>query len=98
MKHLKAETADQLTDEEKETITSLLKYPSLEKVFDPNKPQSLAAVKQKMRSAIAELERVIRSGTKFDAEKAAEIAAAYRTTIDFLDELEQRRKNHSESI
>jgi hypothetical protein len=87
--------ADQLTDEEKQTIESLLKYPQLEKVFDRNEPHNLAETKQKMRVTVTELERVIRSGTKSDAENAARIAAAYRTTIEFLEELELIRKNQS---
>jgi intergrase/recombinase len=87
--------ADQLTDEEKQTIESLLKYPQLEKVFDRNEPHNLAETKQKMRVTVTELERVIRSGTKSDAENAARIAEAYRTTIEFLEELELIRKNQS---
>ncbi len=95
MNRFKTAAADQLTDEEKQTIESLLKYPQLEKVFDRNEPHNLAETKQKMRVTVAELERVIRNGTKSDAENAVGIAAAYRTTIEFLEELELIRKNQS---
>ncbi|MGI8788221.1 MAG: hypothetical protein ACR2HG_10720 [Pyrinomonadaceae bacterium] len=96
MKRFKVETAAAATDEEKEIIESLLSYPSLEKVFDRNQPRNLAETKRRMLSTVAELERVVRSGTKTDAAKASKIAAAYQTAIDFLDELERLRKKQSE--
>ncbi len=95
MKRIQAEPAEQLTDEEKETIKSLLRYPSLERVFDPNEPHNLAETKKKMQSNIGELERIIRGGAKADADRAAKIVAAYRTTINFLDELEVIRGNQA---
>lgn len=95
MRNFKTENAANLTDEEKETIESLLKYPSLEKVFDQNQPNNLAEIKRKMNATISELERVIRSGSKDEAEKATEIAAGYRVTLNFLNELENLRKNQS---
>lgn len=98
MKRFKVETSEKFTDEERETIESLLNYPSLEKVFARDAPHNLAETKRKMNATVAELERVIRGGTKTDAEKASKIAAAYRTAIDFLDELERLRKNHAEQL
>ncbi len=95
MKRFEAETSDRLTDEERETIESLLRYPSLERVFDQNQPHNLADTKKKMQSNIAGLERTIRGGAKTDAERAAKIVAAYQTTINFLDELEQMRNNQA---
>ena len=72
---------------------TLLNYPSLEKIFDPAKPERFLEVKEQMRNAITEQERVVRRGTKLEAEKAKRIAEAYRITIDFLSELETLRKN-----
>lgn len=92
MKRIEAEkTETALTDEEKETIESLLQYPSLEHVFDPNQPHNLAATKKKMDGSVAELERIVRSGSQAEADRAARIVAAYKTTADFLDELERMR-------
>ena len=93
MKGFKPDTQTEMSEAEKEAVKSLLKYPSLEKVFDPNQPQTVAETKKRLQISLTELERVVRSGTKQDAEKAAQIVAAYQTTINFLDELERLRKN-----
>ena len=93
MKRSQPKTSEKLTDEERETINALLHYPSLDKVFDQNEPQSLVEMKQKMRSTITELERVVRRGSQTEAEKAARIIEAYQTTLRFLDELERRRNS-----
>lgn len=83
---------DQPTAEEREIIETLLKYPSLEKVFDPTAPDGYEKTKKTMNSVIAELERVVRRGTKQDAEKAEKIIEAYKTALKFLDELEDLRR------
>jgi hypothetical protein len=83
------------TPEEIETIEALLKYPSLEKVFDERAPDSYEKTKRTMTSVIAELERVIRRGTKQDAERAETILEAYRTALNFLDELENIRRKQA---
>jgi len=49
-------------------------------------------MKQKMQSTIDDLERVIRRGTKDDAEKAARVVEAYKIVLGFLDELETARR------
>lgn len=86
---------DKSTPEEIETIEALLKYPSLEKVFDAAAPDSYEKTKRTMNGVIAELERVIRRGTKQDAERAEKILEAYRTALNFLDELENIRRKQS---
>lgn len=91
MKRFETDAPEQLTDEEKETIESLLQYPSLERVFDVNQPHNLADTKKKMQSSISDLERIIRGGKKQDADRAALIVAAYQTTVAFLGELEIMR-------
>jgi len=70
-------------------IKSLLNYPSLEKIFSD--AASLSATRKQMRSTIDDLERVIRRGTKEDAEKAAATVKAFQTVLSFLDELENLR-------
>lgn len=81
-----------LSPEESDLIESLLKYPSLEKVFDPQDEKQFAAMKLKMQATIDDLERVIRRGSNEDAAKAAKIVEAYRITLSFLDELDARRR------
>lgn len=84
--------SDKSTPAEIETIEALLKYPSLEKVFDTSSTDGYEKTRKKMNGAIAELERVIRRGTKQDAERAEIILEAYRTALNFLDELENIRR------
>jgi hypothetical protein len=86
---------DKLTTEELELIEALLKYPSLERVFDKNSPDAYLKTKQKMTAVVMELERVMRRGTKQDAEKAKDISEAYKTALNFLNELEQMRKQQA---
>lgn len=75
---------------EKDIIKSLLNYPSLDKIFSD--AANLSATRKQMRSTIDDLERVIRRGTKDDAEKAAAAVKAFQTVLNFLDELENLRK------
>lgn len=92
MKPREPHESENLTAEELETIEALLNYPSLGKVFDPANPRNPAAVRQKMQATIDDLERVIRRGSKIDADKAARAVEAYRTAIRFLEELENARQ------
>lgn len=95
MKRFENAAAEPLTDEEKETIESLLQYPSLERVFDISQPHNLTDIRRKMESNIRELERIIRGGAQQNADRAAKVVAAYQTTINFLGELETMRGNQS---
>lgn len=94
MKFFSSES-DKPTPDELEVIEALLKYPSLEKVFDKSAPDNYSKTKQKLKAAITDLERVIRRGTKLDSEKAEKIITAYRTALSFLDELEQIRQQQA---
>ena len=77
---------------ESELVEFLFKYPSLETVFNTTGTPQLAAMKRRMQTTVGDLERVIRRGTKEDAEKAAKVAEAYRIAVAFLDELETIRQ------
>lgn len=91
MKNLTSEP----TAEERELIETLVKYPSLESVFNQNAPTAFAEIKQTMQVTLSDLERVVRRGEKSDAERAATAAAALQTTMNFLNELEKISKNPS---
>ena len=98
MKQTESNPAEKLSHEEIEIINSLLNYPSLEKVFDPTDSRNPSAIKQKMQSTIDDLERVIRRGSKDDAEKAARAVEAYKIVLGFLDELETARQAQARQI
>jgi hypothetical protein len=97
MKSFNVEKAVELTEEERETIESLVNYPSLERAFEQENAQTTGAekIKQKMEGSVAEFERVLRRGARAEAERAERILTAYKTTLAFLDELEQMRKNQA---
>ncbi len=78
-----------------ELVKSLLQYPLLERVFDPADAQNFPALKQKMQSTIDDLERVVRRGTKTDAEKAARVLESYKLVSNFLDEMDKTRRTQS---
>lgn len=92
MKHFTAETPGEMTEQELETLETLLNYPSLERAFGEDVAAGAEKIKKNMQARVAEAERVVRRGATAEAEKAAKISAAYQTTINFLDELEQMRK------
>lgn len=86
------ESNQKLSPEETELIESLLKYPSLEKVFDPLDEKKFSAMKLKMQTTIDDLERVVRRGSNEDAAKAAKVIEAYKISIKFLEDLDERRR------
>lgn len=96
MKRFTVETPVEMTEEERETINSLVNYPSLERAFGSGAASGAEKIKQKMAASVAELERVVRRGAQAEAEKAVRVLAAYKTTLAFLEELENLRKNQSE--
>lgn len=91
MKRPDTGSPEEMTEEETETLKALLDYPSLENFFDSAAGTDRQVLREKMLSTVDELERVIRRGSGEDAAKAAKAVAAYRTALDFLDELATRR-------
>lgn len=88
MKRFEVEPSAELTDAERELVETLLNYPSLEKIFDSGAPHNQAKIRQNMQARISELERVVRRGSRAEAEKAARVVEAIQTTLRFLDELD----------
>jgi len=86
-------STENLAPSDQKIAELLLKYPSLEKVFDENQLENLPEMKSKLQDTIADLERTVRTGSKEDAEKAFRIIEACNTTLDFLAELESLREN-----
>ena len=73
-------------------LSALFNYPSLGQLFDERTGETaLAAMRTRLASTITNLERVVRQGSKEDAERAMRIIRAYNTTLEFLTELERLR-------
>ena len=81
-----------ISPQEAELIESLLKYPTLETVFDMNGTPQLTELKRRMQATVDDLERVIRRGSKTDAQKASKVVEAYRIALNFLVDLETIRQ------
>jgi hypothetical protein len=77
---------------EAEDLSSLYKYPSLGRLYDEPDGRALAQMRARLKGTHQELERIIRRGTKEDAERAMRASRACAATLDLLDELEQMRE------
>jgi cell fate (sporulation/competence/biofilm development) regulator YlbF (YheA/YmcA/DUF963 family) len=75
-----------------EDISKLLNYPALDKLFDEHNPNALAEIRGKFDKTQQDLERVIRQGSKEDAEKASKVSRAIKITLDFLDNIEELKQ------
>jgi cell fate (sporulation/competence/biofilm development) regulator YlbF (YheA/YmcA/DUF963 family) len=75
-----------------EDIAKILNYPSLDKLFDDHNPNALADIRVKFNQTKQDLERVIRQGSKIDAEKADKTMQALNITLDFLADLEELKR------
>ena len=73
-------------------LTSLLHYPSLGRLFDGADTQALEEMRGRLRRTSQDLERVVRQGSREDAERAARAARAVSVTLELLDSLEQIRR------
>ncbi len=74
-----------------EDLSSLFNYPSIGQLFSETDLHSLQKFRAKMNQTFEDLERVIRRGSKEDAEKARRVADAIKITLEFLSTLEQAR-------
>lgn len=73
-------------------LSSLLNYPSIGRLFDGPDPNALENMRSRLSATARELERIVRQGTKEDAEKAGRVIKAINVTLDFLNTLEQMRR------
>ncbi|MCU0238705.1 MAG: hypothetical protein MUC29_04615 [Pyrinomonadaceae bacterium] len=69
-----------------EDLALLYNFPSLGKTFEAK--EDLEKMKQKLQNTHSDYERVIRQGSKEDAEKATKAANSIKTTLDLIDEIE----------
>ena len=70
-------------------LTAFLKFPSLSRLFQTSEPGALANMRSQLAQTNQQLERVIRQGTKEEADRAVRVSRAYSLTLNLLDELER---------
>ena len=73
-------------------LSSLLHYPSLGRLFEGADSQALEEMRARLVRTNQDLERVVRQGSREDAERAARAARAVSVTLELLDSLEQIRR------
>ena len=68
----------------------LFNYPTLERLFAARDGAgTISEMRRRMMQTMEELERVVRRGSKEDAESAVRVIGAYRTAFELLEELER---------
>ena len=75
------------------TLSSLFHYPALGRLFEGADNRLLSEMRARLTQTNQDLERVIRHGSKDDADRATRATRAYRTTLSLLVELERLRNN-----
>ncbi len=86
------ESADALTlGLTEDDLSKLFNYPSIGELFDDGDLHLLNDFRSRLSGTGENLERLIRSGSRTEAESAEKAANAVKITLGFLDTLEKMR-------
>jgi hypothetical protein len=70
-------------------LASLYHYPSLGRLFEQPASAALADMRARLNRTSQDLARVVRQGSREDAERASRASSALETTLRLLDDLEK---------
>ncbi|MET0649308.1 MAG: hypothetical protein ABW208_22080 [Pyrinomonadaceae bacterium] len=73
-------------------LSGLFNYPALGRLLEGGDPRALEEMRGRLARTSQELERVVRQGTREDADRAARAARAVTLTLELLDTLEGMRR------
>ena len=73
-------------------LASLFHYPSLGRLLEGGDPRALEEMRGRLTRTRQELERVVRQGTREDADRAARAERALSLTLSLLDTLDGMRR------
>ena len=73
-------------------LAGLFNYPSLGRLLEGGDPRALEEMRGRLARTNQELERVVRQGTREDADRAARAARAVTLTLSLLDTLDGMRR------
>lgn len=73
-------------------LAGLFNYPSLGRLLEGGDPRALEEMRARLARTQQELERVVRQGTREDADRAARAARAVTLTLQLLDTLDGMRR------
>jgi hypothetical protein len=71
------------------SLDDFFKFPSLGRLFQGTDRTALTEMRSRLTLTSQDLDRVIRQGTKGDADRALLISRSYGLALSVLDELEQ---------
>ena len=80
-------------EENSADLTRLFDYPSVGELFSTSDTRRFDEFCDKMTATRENLERIVRYGTREEAESAARAVKAIETTLEFLQNLQEMRKN-----
>ena len=78
--------------EQTDDLAGLFNYPSLGRLLEGGDPRALEEMRARLARTNQELERVVRQGTREDADRAARAARAVTLTLALLDSLDGMRR------
>jgi hypothetical protein len=78
------------SDPQQKDLSAFLKFPSLSRLFQGADRTALTEMRSQLIQTNQGFERVIRQGTKEDADRAALISRSYDLALGLLDELERQ--------
>ncbi len=73
-------------------LAGLFNYPSLGRLLEGGDPRALEEMRGRLARTGQELERVVRQGSREDADRAARAARAVTLTLELLDSLDGMRR------
>lgn len=73
---------------------SLVNYPNLARLFEKPDFAALEEMRARLKRTVQSIERVLRHGSPEESERAVRAAAAYRTALELLDELQQQARSN----
>ena len=73
-------------------LAGLFNYPSLGRLLEGSDPRALEEMRGRLARTNQELERVIRQGTREEADRAVRAARAVTLTLALLDTLDGMRR------
>ena len=77
-------------------FSSLFNFPSLGRLFEGADARPLEEMRARLGRTKQDLERVVRQGSKEDAERAARALAAYDQTLALLANLDEIRRQQQQ--
>ena len=79
-------------EEKAPDLAGLFNYPSLGRLLEGGDPRALEEMRGRLARTNQELERVVRQGTREDADRAARAARAVALTLALLESLDGMRR------